>query len=141
VIAYLDSSVILRIVLREPDPLREWPAIDLGITSELTRVEAARVIDRLTVLGVLRGDEIAAKHAEIRDLFRRVDFLELDRAVLARASMPLRTVLGALDAIHLASALLYRETQRRGEATIVVATHDHALAAAARALDFEVIGA
>ena len=52
-IAYLDASVLLRIVLREANLLAEWDAIDLGITSELTRIEAARVVDRLTVLGAM----------------------------------------------------------------------------------------
>ena len=140
-IAYLDASVLLRVVLREADPLPEWDEIDLGITSELTRVEAARVIDRLTALQVLQDEEIDEKYAEVADILRRVDLIELDEHILARAAMPLPTVLGTLDAIHLASASVYRDIQSEDEPPIVLATHDRALATAARALRFRVIGA
>jgi hypothetical protein len=50
--------------------------------------------------------------------------------VLARAAQPFPTALGALDAIHLATGLLWRE---RAGTDIVMATHDHALATEARA--------
>jgi predicted nucleic acid-binding protein len=141
VIAYLDASVLLRIVLREANPLAEWDEIEVGITSDLTRVEAARVIDRLTVLRVLQDEEIAEKYAEVADILQRVDFIELNADVLARASEELPTVLAPLDAIHLASASLYRDAQPDDEPPIVLATHDRALANAARALRFRVIGA
>jgi len=36
--AYVDSSVLLRIVLAAPNPLVEWPQIVDGLTSELLRV-------------------------------------------------------------------------------------------------------
>jgi predicted nucleic acid-binding protein len=141
VIAYLDASVVLRILLREENPLAEWNDIDVALTSELTRVETARVIDRLAVLEVLQDQEIEETHAEVADLFRRIDFIRIDDAVLSRASEPLPTVLGTLDAIHLASASMYRDAQPDDKPPIVVATHDRALGAAARALRFRVIGA
>jgi len=141
VIAYLDASVLLRIVLREPNPLAEWDQLQVGVTSHLTRIEAARVIDRLTVLSVLQDEEIAEKYAEVADILSRVDTMRIDDTVLARAGAPLPTVLGTLDAIHLASAAIYREAQPNDEPPIVFATHDRALATAARALRFRVIGA
>ena len=48
------------------------------------------------------------------------------------------TELGTLDAIHLATALLWREAYGRD---LVMATHDSALAIAARASGIEAIGA
>jgi hypothetical protein len=48
------------------------------------------------------------------------------------------TVLGTLDAIHLATALLWRENTG---SDLVMATHDGSLALAARAAGFRVIGA
>jgi hypothetical protein len=50
---------------------------------------------------------------------------------------PPPTALGTLDAIHLASAALWRENQGT---EIAMATHDEALATAARASGFSVIG-
>ena len=38
-IAYVDSSVLLRLLLREPRALREWPQLEWGVTSALTEVE------------------------------------------------------------------------------------------------------
>jgi hypothetical protein len=57
--------------------------------------------------------------------------------VLNRATEPLPTPLGTLDALHLATALVWRD--RMGTAPVVV-THDAALALAARAFGFEVRG-
>jgi hypothetical protein len=45
---------------------------------------------------------------------------------------------GALDAIHLSTALLWREAHR---GDLALATHDGALALAARAWGFTVLGA
>ena len=47
------------------------------------------------------------------------------------------TELGTLDAIHLATALLWKET---ADDTLVMATHDEALATAARAHGLAVVG-
>jgi hypothetical protein len=47
------------------------------------------------------------------------------------------TELGALDAIHLATALLWRQ---RTDSEIVMATHDAALGTAARAFGLRVVG-
>jgi hypothetical protein len=45
-----------------------------------------------------------------------------------------------LDALHLATAMLYRTTQSRDERPILFATHDVQLAKAAKAMLFDVIG-
>lgn len=47
------------------------------------------------------------------------------------------TAIGTLDAIHLASALLFRE---RRNAPVLFATHDRRQATAARARGFECVG-
>jgi hypothetical protein len=57
--------------------------------------------------------------------------------VLSRASEPLPTPLATTDAVHLATALIWRD--RLGSA-LVMATHDAALGLAARTFGFEVRG-
>ena len=55
-IAYLDTSALLRIVLREPgalDDLRNYQAL---VSNELIAVESARTIDRLRIQGSLTAD-------------------------------------------------------------------------------------
>ena len=66
-----------------------------------------------------------------------MEVVEITRPVLARAAQPLPTALGTLDAIHLATALLWQE---RSSANLVVATHDQALAIASRASGLKVLG-
>jgi hypothetical protein len=61
----------------------------------------------------------------------------MTRVVLRRASLPMATAVKTLDALHLASALLFQE--RRGM-SLVFATHDAQQAIAARALGFGCIG-
>lgn len=140
-IAYLDSSVLLRIVLREPDRLAEWDQITIPVTSVLTRVEMARTMDRNAVLRTASEAELSEKRNEIADLLRRINAIALDDSVLDGAARPLPVVVGTLDAIHLASAVLFRASQPPNQAPLLFATHDIQLATAARAMNFEVIGA
>ena len=137
-IAYLDSSVLLRLVLVEPGRLREWPKVEQGVTSALTEVECLRTLDRLVLRGALAGEDAAERRAVIYGLLEAVELVELGAGVLARAAQPFPVPLGTLDAIHLATALLWRE---RGERALAFATHDAALALAARASGFKVVGA
>ncbi len=46
-IAYIDTSALLRIVLREPGALEELRSYEALVSSELIAVESARTIDRL----------------------------------------------------------------------------------------------
>ncbi len=136
-IAYLDASVILRLVLSEPNPLREWPDVHLGVTSSLAEVEVLRTLDRLRFAApTIDSEALAGRREAAFRILEGLETIEITRAVLARAAQPPPTPLGTLDAIHLVSAMGWRE-QFEG---LHFATHDHALAAAARASGFEVIG-
>ena len=76
-------------------------------------------------------------HATVLSLIAGLELVGLDATVLNRAAQPMPIELGTLDAIHLASALLWKETQR---ADLVMATHDGALALGAVAHGLSVIG-
>jgi len=65
-----------------------------------------------------------------------LELVEIDATVLDRAAQPMPIELGTVDAIHLASALLWRETT--GE-VLMMATHDRALALGAQAHGIRVI--
>jgi predicted nucleic acid-binding protein len=137
VIAYLDSSVLLRLILGEPNSLREWNSIKAGVASPLLEVECFRAIDRLRVTKGLTDEEVSERREAMHRLLPRMELVELDRAVLSRASQPFSTVLGTLDTIHLVSAIVWRE---QSEEDLTMATHDAALAIAARAHGMKVIG-
>jgi hypothetical protein len=44
VIAYLDSSVLLRVILGQRNALKEWPAIERGVDSTLVKASGLHVI-------------------------------------------------------------------------------------------------
>jgi len=133
---YVDSSVLLRIVLGEPDRLRIWPTIANAVSSELIRLECLRTIDRARIRLGLEDPRIAKYRADVLEAVDAFSLVALDSIVLERASEPFPTALGSLDAIHLASALLARDSFDG----LVFATHDDALGMAARATGFQVHG-
>jgi hypothetical protein len=45
-IVYVDSSVLLRVILGQGDRLREWRTIETGVASTLVEVECLRTPDR-----------------------------------------------------------------------------------------------
>ena len=137
-IAYLSSSALLRLVLREPGALEQLRAAVTLVSSELLAVECPRTIDRLRLQGALSLEEALARRDAVAGWLEAVDLVLLQRSVLSRASEPLPTPLGTLDALHLATALLWREQTGRD---LVVATHDGGLALAARGFGFATLGA
>ena len=136
-IAYLDSSVILRVVLGQSGRLREWRNVREGVVSALAEVECLRTLDRLRLREGLTDRELARRREAVFALLREMTVVELTRPVLSRASQPLPTPLGTLDAIHLATALLWRENR---SPDLVLATHDAALGLAGRACGLPVVG-
>jgi predicted nucleic acid-binding protein len=132
---YVDSSVLLRVVLGESGRLRLWPRISSPISSELIRLECLRTIDRARMRLDLPDDAVA-RH-RVLEVIEAFTLIALDSFVLERAAEPFPTMLGSLDAIHLASALLVR-----GELEgLAHATHDSELATAGQAVGFQVHGA
>lgn len=135
--AYLDTSALLRLVLAEPEPLEDLRRAEQLVSSELLAVESRRTIDRLHRMGALSLEEAARRLDLIADWLEAVDLVLLRAPVLARASEPLPTPLGTLDALHLATALVWRD---RMNESLIIATHDGALGLAGRAFGFDVIG-
>ncbi len=104
-IAYLDSSVVLRVVLGQRGSLREWKAVETGVASALMEVECLRTLDRLRLLEGIAEGEIARRREAVYRIAEALTLIEPTRPVLARAAQPLPVVLGTLDAIHLATAM------------------------------------
>ncbi len=136
--AYIDTSALLRFVLREPGALDELRSFDALVSSELIVIESARTIDRLRHQGSLTADEAAARLRTVTEWLEAIDLVLLRSPVLSRASEPMPMPLGTLDAVHLATALIWRD--RMGP-LLAMATHDTALASAARSFGFDVLGA
>ena len=136
-IAYLDASVLLRIILVQPKSLVEWEAIQSSVASALVEVECLRAIDRLRARGVLSIPEFTHLRGVVYRMTERIELVEPTGGILRRAGQPMPTAVRTLDAIHLATALAWAEARH---ADLVMATHDHELGAAALANGLKVIG-
>ena len=136
-IAYVDASVLLRVALRQPDALTEWRQIRQGVSSALVLTESLRTLVRLRLRANLTDVQVASHRATILALIGSLELVEIDAIVLDRAAQPMPTELGTLDAIHLATALLWKEMT---QVDLVMATHDVALALGAKAHGLAVVG-
>ena len=136
-IAYVDASVILRLALGQPNGLTEWAKVQRGVSSALITTESLRTLDRLRLRAKLSDAEVATRRSAILSLIASLELVEPDAAVLDRASQPMPTELGTLDAIHLATALLWKEMTA---ADITIATHDETLGLGAKAHGLAVVG-
>ena len=136
-IAYVDASVLLRVALGQRDALPEWRQIQQGVSSALIMTESLRTLDRLRLRAKLSDEEVASRRATLLQLIASLELVDIDAVVLDRTAQPMPTELGTLDAIHLATALLWKEMSR---VELTMATHDGALGLAARAHGLTVMG-
>ena len=136
-IVYVDSSVILRKVFGQPHGLAEWRLIRHAVASAIVEVECLRTIDRVRLAEGLSEEETARRRSAVYGLLDSVELVYPIRMVLDRAGEPMPTSIGSLDAIHLATALIW---QIRHGKKLVMATHDVGLGAAAMATGMKVVG-
>jgi predicted nucleic acid-binding protein len=136
VTAYVDASVLLRVVFVEPNVLRTWAHIGRAVSSELVRIEALRTLDRKRLRDRLSDRAVAESRAAILEAIDAFELVPLEAAILERAAEPFPTSLGTLDALHLATALAVRDQVE----DLVLVTHDERLGLAARSMGLPVEG-
>jgi predicted nucleic acid-binding protein len=136
-IAYIDSSVLLRVAFGQTNALKQWPSVERGVSSALILTESLRTLDRARLRASLADSEVARRRSTILSIIESLELVEIDSVVLDRAAQPMPTELGTLDAIHLASALLWKDATG---VEPVMATHDSALGLAAQAHGLKVLG-
>ena len=129
--------MLLRVALGQPNALTEWRDIERGVSSALVTTESLRTLDRVRLRANLSDTEVAMRRATILALIDSLELVEIDNVVLNRAAQPMPTEIGTLDAIHLASALLWNDALGLDA---LMATHDRALGLAAHAHGFKVLG-
>jgi predicted nucleic acid-binding protein len=129
VIAYVDTSVILGHLLRQPRHFPDFMAWRKMVISELAELEVRRTLDRQRTLGWMPGEEMGRYLELALQILIRCECVALDKRVLRRAMSTYGAPLGTLDSIHLATALMWLE-ENGGELQFL--THDRQLAVAAR---------
>ncbi len=123
--AYVDASALVKLVVVEAESvqmLRWYVESERVITSRVGIVETRRAADRLP-----------HDADQLRSLLTSLEIVELDRRVADRAASVGPTLLRALDAIHLATAI------ELGDSLDAFVTYDDRLAEAARAAGLSVV--
>jgi len=137
VIVYCDSSVVMRFVLEQADRLGALSPQDQLVTSDLTKVECLRAVENARLRGELGDEELAGRRRAVYARLGGIERVAVSSSILDQAERSFGVVLKSLDAIHVATALVWRERRAPG---LVFATHDRQQGRAALALGFEVIG-
>jgi hypothetical protein len=135
---YVDASVVLRILLREPGPTVPLVVGDRLVSSQLIEIEVFRAVDRLRLLGALDDVTTAVKRKELTDLLARLHLAPIDRHVITRAKAAFAVNVRALDSIHVATAEVLA-AEAEGE-PIEFWTHDERQATAALSRGLTVLG-
>lgn len=135
--AYLDSSVLLRHLLGEKTALKEIQTITQGISSEITRLECLRTLDRYRLNQKIEDSELVDKRVRLLKLLDSLEIIPLQPPILELAEASFSLPLGSLDSIHLATALLWKKNHQYPNYFL---THDQELGQAAKAYGFEVMG-
>ncbi len=134
---YVDSSVMARIALDEPDKVNGLSQFSKLATSELSQVELRRVLDRYRLVTQASDSRLIEVGEKIESIKKTMSTLNLTQSILLRAGHPLPVVLGTLDAIHLSSALIWQDVVGQ---PVTMITHDVQLAKASRMMSLEVLG-
>ena len=74
--AYVDTSVLLRLILREAGALADLSTFDQFVSSELIATESHRTIDRMRLQGALTTEEAAARTGAIADWLEAIDLVQ-----------------------------------------------------------------
>lgn len=135
--AYVDSSVLLRIIFGEKNALKFPKNIQAYFANEILKIECFRTIDRMRHSISISDDEIAERHEALHKAIRSLYIVKFNEDINRRACEPFPILLKSLDAIHLSTAILLSQEEKE---KILFLTHDLQLSKAARSLGFEVLG-
>ena len=133
---YLDTSVILRVLLGDPKKTSQWGRWTQAFSSRLWKTEALRTMDRLRLAGAIDDSQVAMLRRDIELVNDALHIVPVTESLLARAGESFPTVVGTLDAIHLASALAVRDSVGLD----CLLTHAFQQAITARSLGLQVDG-
>ena len=104
-VAYLDSSVLLRHILLGEEPIRHALEFPRVVSSELIEIECRRVLHRCRLAGEFDDEALAVARERLDAVLAGVDLLELSTPIKQRAMDPFPVHVRTLDALHIATAL------------------------------------
>lgn len=135
-IAYLDSSVVLRYILKGESAIIHALACDTVVSSELLEIECKRVLHRCRMQGELDDRAFATAVARFDKVLAGVALMALSGEVKKRAAEAFPVVIKTFDALHIATALSL--AGKRPDEKILVFSHDEGMNRCASVLGFGV---
>lgn len=133
-VAYLDSSLVLRYILSGENAIQHALECEKLISSELLEIECRRVIHRCRMQGELNDAGMETTTERLNKLLSGISLIQLSAAIKKRAMEAFPVSIKTLDALHLASALVY--TEKKPEESILIFSHDEGMNRCAKILGF-----
>lgn len=135
-VAYLDSSVLLRYILLGDSGLKQVFESDMVISSELLEIECRRVLHRYRLQGNLDDDGFVEALKRLDKVLEGVSIILLSQKVKKRSTETFPVVIKTLDALHLASAIIFQAA--RPDEILQIFSYDIGMNRCARAIGFQV---
>ena len=131
-VAYIDSSLVLRHIIQGEQAIALAFEYGRAISSELLEIECKRVIFRYRAEGILDDEGMVTAMRRLEDVLDGLDLVELSGAIKKRAMEPFPTIIKTLDALHLATAIKFAEEME--DKRVAVFSYDKAMNLCAEAL-------
>jgi len=131
-VGYLDSSVLLQHILLGDAGIKQVLACDRVISSELLEIECRRVLHRYRMQGNLDDSSYIEALERLEKVITGVSILILSSKVKKRASEAFPIIIKTLDALHLASALMFQAA--RPAESLLIFSYDAGMNRCTRAL-------
>ena len=129
-VAYLDSSVLLRHILLGEEPIRHALEFPRVVSSELIEIECRRVLHRCRLTGELTDETLTVARERLDEVLAGIDLLEMSMQIKQRAMDPFPVNVRTLDALHVATALMVGEDA----GGVALFSHDEGMNRCARSL-------
>ena len=131
-IAYLDTSALIPLIIEEPGSERAgrvWDIAEHVLSVRLVYAEARAALAQGARIGRLSAAELPSTVAALDDLYGQLALIEVDDALVRRAGeLAELHALRGYDAVHLSAG------ERVADDEVVLATGDRGLLAAAATL-------
>ncbi len=133
---YLDSSVVLRWLVKDQNALPNFGKWQYAASSYLLEVECVRTLDRLRNENRISTPVYADLLDQFNELARSLELFHIDATVLAMAKNQYVAPVKTLDAIHIATARLW---QTELAETILLLSHDQKMNLIAKSIGLKTL--
>ncbi len=133
-VAYLDSSVLLRHILLGDSGIDHVFAVGRVISSELLEIECHRVLHRYRLQNELDDERFVEASNRLKQVLKAVSIIRLSPKVKKRSTEAFPVTIKTLDALHISSALAFQEA--RESESLLIFSYDRGMNRCAKALGF-----